>query len=120
MVEYWIWLQSAMGYGSSKPALLLKNFGSIDKVFNAVYDNYKLIPNLTKREIDGLCNKSLEASKKIIEVCLQSGYKIITFQDETYPAQLKNIYAPPCVLYVWGELEKYSDSLLIAIVGTRQ
>jgi DNA processing protein len=118
--EYWIWLQGAVGYGSSKLALLLKSLSSIEKVFDATYDDYKYIPNLTKREIDGLCNKSLESSKKIIESCLASGYKIITFQDEAYPAQLKNIYAPPCVLYVWGDLERYSDSLLIAVVGTRQ
>jgi DNA processing protein len=119
-VEYWVWLQGAVGYGSSKPVLLLKSFGSIEKVYEATYDDYKYIPKITKREIDGLCNKSLDASKKIIESCLASGYKIIKFQDETYPAQLKNIYAPPCVLYVWGELESFCDSLLIAIVGTRQ
>lgn len=119
-VEYWVWLQSAVGYGSSKPELLLKSFGSIEKVFEATYEDFKYIPKLTKREIDGLCNKSLEASKQIIESCLSSGYKIITFQDEAFPAQLKNIYAPPCVLYVWGDLGIFCDSLLIAVVGTRQ
>jgi DNA processing protein len=118
--EYWIWLQCALGYGSSKTALLLNSFGSIEKVFGAAYDDYKCIPKLTKREIDGLCSKSLETSKKIVGACLSGGYQIITFQDKAYPAQLKNIYAPPCVLYVWGDLEIYCDSLLIAIVGTRQ
>ena len=119
-VEYWIWLQSAVGYGSSKPALLLKNFGSIEKIFEATYQDYQNISKLTKREIDGLCNKTLETSAKIIESCLEKGYKIITFEDEDFPAQLKNIYAPPIVLYVWGELQSFQDSLLIAIVGTRQ
>jgi DNA processing protein len=120
MVEYWIWLQSAVGYGSSKPALILKSLGSIEKIFEATYEDFQNIPKLTKREIEGLCNKSLETSTKIIESCLANGYQIITFEDEAFPAQLKNIYAPPCVLYVWGELQRFHDSLLIAIVGTRQ
>ena len=45
--------------------------------------------------------------------------KVITIKDENYPKLLKEIYNPPAVLYIKGELyreEKYP----LAVVGTRK
>ncbi|MCM8792488.1 MAG: DNA-processing protein DprA [Candidatus Omnitrophica bacterium] len=45
--------------------------------------------------------------------------KIITYMDDEYPFLLRQIYDPPFVLYVKGEL-KEKDKLAIAVVGARQ
>lgn len=45
--------------------------------------------------------------------------RIITFEEDEYPEQLKTIYDPPIALYVRGTLEK-KDKHAVAIVGTRQ
>lgn len=43
----------------------------------------------------------------------------MTSGDETYPSRLKNIYDPPPVLYVRGQLRK-EDEVAVAIVGSRK
>jgi len=45
--------------------------------------------------------------------------KIKTIFDEDYPVCLRNIYNPPIVLYIRGELKKRYDTA-IAIVGSRR
>jgi DNA processing protein len=44
---------------------------------------------------------------------------VVTIDDELYPAPLRQIYAPPLLLYVWGTLLP-SDAHAIAIVGSRR
>lgn len=40
-------------------------------------------------------------------------------QDAAYPGRLKNIYDPPCLLYVKGRLPVFDEELAVAVVGTR-
>jgi len=47
------------------------------------------------------------------------GISAVTYDEKNYPENLKNIKDPPQVLYVRGTL-KESDSILIAIVGSRK
>jgi DNA processing protein len=46
------------------------------------------------------------------------GADILTFDDDQYPANLRNIYDPPVVLYVKGSVATLSEPG-IAVVGTR-
>lgn len=55
---------------------------------------------------------------KILEVCDEKKYKIITYWDESYPNILKSISSPPLLLYVWGDYN-LNYGKLVAIVGTR-
>jgi DNA processing protein len=47
------------------------------------------------------------------------GGRVITLKDEEYPKRLKDIYDPPALLYVRGELKK-EDEFAISIVGSRK
>lgn len=44
---------------------------------------------------------------------------VLTQEDELYPSLLKEIHAPPLVLYVWGTLTQ-RDHQAIGVVGSRQ
>lgn len=71
-------------------------------------DIAKKIRSFKKEDLD----KELAFTKKL-------GLKIITQEDLDYPENLKNIFDPPIVLYVKGELKK-QDKHAIAIVGSRR
>lgn len=45
--------------------------------------------------------------------------KVVTYWDEEYPELLRNIYYPPLILYLAGNIEK-CDQTGVAIVGTRK
>ncbi len=50
----------------------------------------------------------------------QEGIKVITIKNERYPKLLKEIYAPPILLYYKGEFSSAKDEFALAIVGTRK
>jgi DNA processing protein len=47
------------------------------------------------------------------------GATVITQTSESYPKSLREIHAPPIVLYVWGELQD-RDKHAIGIIGSRR
>jgi DNA processing protein len=47
------------------------------------------------------------------------GADVITAESPNYPRQLREIHAPPIVLYVWGELTQ-RDQHAIAVIGSRR
>ncbi len=58
----------------------------------------------------------IDTQKRLIE---QYDVKLITLDDPEYPQRLAEIYNPPLVLFVRGELIE-SDTNAVAIVGTRR
>ncbi|HEX4068550.1 MAG TPA: DNA-processing protein DprA [Candidatus Babeliales bacterium] len=69
--------------------------------------------------VDGLAHtKNLEEELALIE---KHNIEWVTFEDDTYPHLLKNIYLPPAVLYVMGSsLQTYEKQKLLAVVGARK
>jgi DNA processing protein len=47
------------------------------------------------------------------------GAAVVTQESSSYPKSLREIHAPPIVLYVWGELEE-RDHHAIGIIGARR
>src|SRR6266850_2923030 len=47
------------------------------------------------------------------------GANVITTESPEYPRQLREIHAPPIVLYVWGELTE-RDQHAIGVIGSRR
>jgi DNA processing protein len=58
-----------------------------------------------------------EAERELVRVSEQKG-ALLTFEDEDYPEQLREIFDPPPVLWVLGDV-KLLTRPSIAIVGTR-
>ncbi|HEY3662779.1 MAG TPA: DNA-processing protein DprA [Chthoniobacterales bacterium] len=54
-----------------------------------------------------------------LERIREFGAEVITAQSPVYPRQLREIHAPPIVLYVWGELTE-RDQHAIAVIGSRR
>jgi DNA processing protein len=54
-----------------------------------------------------------------LERIRQFGAHVITAESPLYPRQLREIHAPPIVLYVWGELTE-RDQHAIAVIGSRR
>ena len=51
---------------------------------------------------------------------MQQGYKIVDYDDESYPNRLKDIPDAPAVLYVDGILPDIDNLVTIAMVGSRK
>ena len=58
-----------------------------------------------------------EAERELVRVAEQKG-SILTYDEEDYPEQLREIFDPPPVLWVLGDVKQLARPA-IAIVGTR-
>ncbi len=117
--KYWVWLSLAIGFNNPKQKRIYETYDSILDFYNGRTFEWCLCGIFTQKELDALENTKLSEAEEIILECNRFGYDVVCFDDPAYPEKLKNIYAPPCVLYVWGEIPEIDSRLSIAMVGTR-
>ncbi len=120
MLKYWTWLSCLTSLRPKAKNLAYEYFESIEELFFADEDMLKQIEGLTPREISLLADKKLENAIKTLDFCANNDIKILTIKDSLYPSRLKNIYDPPLVLYILGNLPDIDEEVAIGIVGTRK
>lgn len=118
-LKYWVWLNECRGLTNRSRALLLDHFGSPEDVYYADEAEYALVEGLSKKQLELLADKSADGADKILGDCQRLGLRILTMQDADYPARLRGIFEPPCLLYVKGTLPAFDEEVAVAMVGTR-
>lgn len=104
---------------------LVDVFNSVDNIFNSNQNELvklgNLNPDLASRVYSSIQQLSSfhESINKEIDNLAKMGANIITYWDNDYPQQLKNIYYPPLILYSLGKYLQ-EDAQSISIVGTRK
>src|SRR5690348_18014538 len=115
---HWVALALTPGLGPTRARHLVEFFGSVDHLFQA---------SLTSLEAAGIpvaaaqslaTGRSLELAGEELVRARAAGVTMVTLDDPTYPAQLRQIYDPPLALYVRGNPDLLSQPAL-AVVGTR-
>lgn len=117
---YWVWLQHALGAGSSKPNRILENYRTLEDFFAAGLRDWRLEGYFTPKELEKLESYSPADAAALIQYGETIGQRILTREDKEFPELLRQIHNPPCVLYVKGNLPDFSETPAISIVGTRR
>lgn len=115
---YWVALNHVPGIGPVTFRQMLDMFGSAQAVWlmkDQVLKEALVKPTI--REALRLAKKTIEPEMLYASIT-QRSIKIITLAHENYPALLKEIYDPPPVLYMLGEMLP-QDEKSLAVVGTR-
>lgn len=118
-LKYWLWLTELRGLTNQTRLALLRHFGTPEDVFYADAGEILLTEGITREQASLLEDHKLDAADRILADCQRLHIDILTFQDAGYPGRLKNIYDPPCLLYVKGRLPVFDEELAVAVVGTR-
>lgn len=119
MVEYYIWLQQVLGYGSDTARRVIGEYADA-KAFYLADDKEKISRcKLSKSQVSRLHNVKRKTIYKIIEDCQQNGIEIITPLSPKYPEKLLNMVDPPLALYVKGNFD-FIGKPCISIVGPRK
>ena len=119
-LKYWVWLSEVKGLTNRSKLLLLDYFGTPENVYYTDEDEYRLVEGIEPRQIALLAEKSLENADRILGACSRLGLRLLTMQDADYPMRLRNIFEPPCLLYVKGQLPVIDEEVAVAMVGTRK
>ncbi len=119
-LKYWLWLTELRGLTNQTKLALLRHFGTPEDVFYADPGEILLTEGITREQASLLEDHSLDAADKILADCQRLDIHILTLQDAAYPGRLKNIYDPPCLLYMKGRLPVFDEEMAVAVVGTRK
>lgn len=119
-IFYWLALSLTPGVGSILIKRLLDRFKTPEAVFRASLKELVRIEGLGEK-VAGEIRKgpSEKAVKGELSLLEKTGGKVVTLKDGDYPTRLKDIYDPPALLYLRGEL-RIEDELAVAIVGSRK
>ena len=113
-------LQAVDGLGSARLSRLLGAFSSGEIVWKMPTKDIIAGSELSAAvalSLDKFRHENPDAPQKIAENCQRRGIKVCAVTDEEYPRYLKEIYLPPNILYIRGEL--FADEFCIGIVGSR-
>ena len=112
-------LSSVPGVGSYRLLNLMKRFKEPGAVLSASPRQLIEVDGIDKKLAQLIKNtNNAEFASEQIKRAKQFNTKILTYWDQDYPVSLKNIYDPPCILYVRSCAQKLNHQSL-AIVGTR-
>lgn len=116
---YWIAFNKVAGIGPARLAALLETCGSLEAAWRAPIQQLKAA-QLDKRSLENLleARRQLDPAKEWAQA-QRAGAQVLTWDDPAYPENLRQIDAPPPVLYVYGEITA-QDVLAVALVGTRR
>jgi DNA processing protein len=117
-LPYWVGFNIVPQIGPVRLRALLDRFGSPEAAWHA--DARALAAaGLDRRSLANLlaARRALDLEREV-ERIRRAGVTVLTWDDEAYPARLREIGAPPPVLYVRGTLSS-EDEWSVAVVGTR-
>ncbi len=118
-LKYWLWLTELPGLTNQTRLALLRHFPTPEDVYYADPEEVLLTEGITREQAKLLEDKDCAGADRILADCQRLDLDLLTIQDAGYPNRLRNIYDPPCLLYVRGRLPAFDDEASIAVVGTR-
>jgi len=112
-------LQMTEKLGTAKISGLIHYFGSAHEAWQADRRALFFSGCLKDDEVDSLLALRRRIDPlAVYQAWTQQGIRLIAFGEDDYPPLLRQIYDPPSLLYVRGELVEYG--LAIAVVGARK
>ena len=118
-LKYWLWLATRRPLRPTDAFRLLEQFGTPEALYFADRGEYEL-SGVSAQCRASLEDKNLDCAERILADCERLGVRVLTLQDAGYPERLRQIYDPPCVLYVKGRLPAFDEEIAVAVVGSRR
>ena len=116
---YWVAFSRITGLGAARMQQLAQRFGSLSAAWRAG-DAEILFSGLPASVTDEMLRARPAIDPPAELAALErKGVSVVTLADADYPESLRNIPAPPALLYFHGSLAA-GDHLAIAVVGTRK
>lgn len=106
--------------GPVRARLLLEHFGEAPKILAASKSQLLRVRNIGEETAEAISQweKKVDLAGELKRLS-DFGCHVLISSDENYPSMLREIYDPPIVLYVKGEL-KTKDKNAVAMVGSRE
>ena len=116
---YWLWLSLKCGVASKDFNRLIEKYEDPFELYRLEEAEIEQFAGLEKTVKEKLCEKDLDKAYDILKYCKQEKVDIISYGDSRYPERLRELEAPPVLLYCKGHFPDFNTRLCIGVVGTR-
>jgi DNA processing protein len=116
--RYWVGFHRVQRIGPVRLRRLIERFGSLEAAWSASLRELGAVLDATSAEAVVAARREIDLDKEM-ERIERAGARVLTMLDPEYPRLLREVPAPPPVLYVRGTLTP-QDERAVAIVGTRR
>jgi len=117
---FWIWLSERLGAANRDFRRLILLYETPYDLFHAEEAELARVENLSPKTVAALSDKDLRRAGEILEACERMQITVLPYDAELYPSALRDLEAPPVLLYCKGNMPKLSNRLSIGMVGTRR
>ncbi len=118
-LEALVSLNMAGDIGSVRLKKLLDYFGQPQQILKAPVDKLMAVAGVGEKISRRISAPQKDVLDKELKSAQKLGLEILTYEDNAYPENLRNIPGAPIILYVKGKLEA-QDIKSISIVGSRR
>ena len=118
-LRYLVGFNIVRGVGPTRLRALLDYFGDAEQAWHAPAEALSRA-GLDRRSLENLltARSTLDLDQELKRIAA-TGAQVLTWESPSYPRLLREISAPPPVLYVKGTLTE-EDAWAVAVVGTRR
>lgn len=117
-LAYWLAFTQVSGIGPARMRRLQNHFGALSLAWKATVADWVAAGIELKTAESLLQRRAGIEPEREWQRLQRSGYRAIDWENPEYPQRLAEIYSPPPLLFVHGELAR-DDPPSIAVVGTR-
>ena len=107
------------GIGGVTARKLLDSFGTLSAAFAASDELLLCIPRVTPEIVTAMREVDLDRLETTLEALDSEGVRVLTWEDDDYPANLLAAKDAPFMLYAVGDIRP-EDDLAAAVVGSRE
>ncbi|MFC1598841.1 DNA-processing protein DprA [Patescibacteria group bacterium] len=119
-LKYWLAINQFTKIGPNRFKKLYNYFPTMQQAWqasNLELQKAGIEPNIAQEFI---IKKNQINPDQELDKLQQENIQVITIKDEAYPKLLKEIFYPPALLYIKGNLANLNHHYNIAVVGTRK
>ncbi len=98
---------------------IVRAFRPITQAFQSTPSEFKALGIEAEAAKELISARTLERAYDELERIEKRGFNVLTIEDDMYPAQLREIYDPPAVLYYAGDV-RVLNGPIVSLVGSRK
>lgn len=116
--ELWLWVTASFGPANKRKWEVMSGFESIEAFYSDfLRGNIRLLNADEKSRMQSVTEEKV---KQIVYYCETKGINIYCYDDDEFPQRFKNIFNPPSVLFVLGDITDIDDSVIVSFCGARE
>jgi DNA processing protein len=115
---HYLALTRVSGVGGATARKLVERFGTVARAFDAEDLELATVPRVTPDVIRAMREVDLDEVESEIESLDDEGIKVLTWDDDDYPENLRSASDAPFLLYAAGRVTP-EDARAVAVVGSR-